>query len=106
MGVKARGIERLTPDNHGLYIRVQQLVRLKWTWEQIAMDLAIPNVQALCEWVIAYKEPKHDRFANGGYINNIPVKRKPSAEEMTARFMAWKKQQEGARAALDAMKFG
>ena len=105
-GEKPRGIEKLSMHNHTLYRRVQHLVRLNWKWEAIALDVAVPNVQALCEWVLAYKEPKHDRFANGGYINNVPVKRKQSPEEMTARFLAWKKQQEGAKDALKAFEFG
>lgn len=104
--MKPAGIEKLTPGNHTLYRRVQHLVRLNWSWEAIALDVAIPNVQALCDWVLEYREPKHDRYSNGGHVNNIPVKAKPDTAKMTQQFLAWKKQQEGAKEALRAFEFG
>lgn len=103
---RAVGIEKLTPDNHTLYRRVQHLVRLKWSWEAIAIDVGIYRVQDLCEWVLEYKEPKHERYANGGYINNVPVKSKPDPEKMAQQFLAWKKQRSGASEALKAFDFG
>ena len=35
------GIEKLTPDNHTLYRRVQHLVALKWSWQGIADDAGL-----------------------------------------------------------------
>lgn len=99
--MKPLGIEKLTLDNHTLYRRVQHLVRLNWSWEAIAADVAVPNVLALCEWILEYREPKpKEKVANNAYINNVPVRQKPSKEQMTARFLAWKRQHDGAVAAL------
>lgn len=104
--MKPVGIEKLTMDNHTLYRRVHHLISLNWSWEAIALDVAVPNVKALCDWVIEYREPKHDRYVNGGFVHNVPVKSKPSPAKMTQQFLAWKKQQEGAKEALRAFEFG
>ena len=95
---KPVGIEKLTLDNHSLYARVQHLVRLGWKWEAIADDINVPNVKAICDWVLAYREPKLSVYRNGGYISDVPVKssHKPTKEEQTAKFIAWKRARDGA----------
>lgn len=99
-----RGIEKLTPDNHTLYRRVQHLVRLQWHWEAIALEVAVPNVKALCEWVLEYREPRTDKFQNMNYMNTAPVRIRTDPERMTAQFLAWKKQHDGASERLQSIK--
>lgn len=102
------GIEMLTPKNHSLYRRVQHLVRLNRSWEYIAEDVGLVGpraVQELCDWVLAYKEPKNPVYANGAYIGVPNVQKKLRPEEMTARFLAWKKQKHGAQVALREIEF-
>lgn len=99
-----RGIEKLTPDNHTLYRRVQHLVRLQWHWEAIALEVAVPNVKALCEWVLEYREPRSDKFQNMNYVNTVPVRMTTEPKRMTAQFLAWKKQHDGASERLQSIK--
>jgi len=97
----AAGIEQLTPDNHTLYRRVQHLVRLNWSWEAIALDVGVYQVNDLCQWVLDYREPKRLPMVNAGYVHDVPVKVGVSRE--TAQFIAWRKERAGAREALEAM---
>lgn len=99
------GIEKLTPDNHDLYRRVQHLVSLQWKWERIAEDVGLVGPRAvmdLCEWVLEYKEPKKKPMVSAAYVHDVPVRYSPVKKD-TERFVAWRKQREGARKALEAM---
>lgn len=99
MSDKPVGIEKLTLDNHSLYREVQNLVRLGRSWQYISEQIDVPNVQAICEWVNAYKSPpKVDVYRNAGHIHTVPVKvdYKPDPKVMTDQFIAWKRQHEGA----------
>lgn len=98
------GIEILTPDNHALYRRVQHLVRLQWKWEAIAADVGLVHpraVQDLCDWVLAYREPKTKPTVNSRVLN-VPVK-SASLIQKGVRLAAWEKERSGARKALEAM---
>lgn len=97
-----RGIEKLTLDNHTLYRRVQHLVRLNWSWEAIALDVGVYQVNDLCQWVLDYREPKPLPLVtqkNAAQISTAPGNKYRAAE----RFMAWRRSREGARKALEAM---
>lgn len=96
------GLEKLTPDNHTLYRRVQHLVRLNWSWEAIALDVGVYQVQDLCEWVLEYREPKRLPMVNAGYVHAVPAKPAGVSRD-TAKFIAWQKQRNGAREALEAL---
>jgi hypothetical protein len=98
------GIEKLTADNHTLYCRVQHLVSLKWSWDAIADDAGLVGarrVQDLCEWVLAYREPKKLPLVTSRTVLEIPAQSRLYSKD-TARFIAWRRQHEGARKALEA----
>ncbi len=98
------GIEKLHMQNHDLYRRVQHLVRLKWSWEAIADDAGLVGprrVQELCEWVLAYREPKPLPMVNSGYVLDVPVKA-PSLTNHGVRLAMWQRQHDGARKAREA----
>jgi hypothetical protein len=98
------GIEKLTPDNHDLYRRVQHLVRLQWKWQAIADDVGLVGpraVQDLCEWVLEYREPKQLPMVSSQVLN-VPV-RAPSLTSHGVRLGIWQRQHRGARKALEAI---
>lgn len=98
------GIDQLHPQNHGLYRRVQHLVRLKWSWEAIANDAGLVGprrVQDLCEWVLEYREPKKLPMVNSQVLN-VPV-RAPSLTSHGVRLAVWQRQRDGVRKALEAI---
>lgn len=97
------GIEKLRPDNHDLYRRVQHLVRLKWSWEAIADDAGLVGprrVQDLCDWVLEYREPKKLPLVNSQVLN-VPV-RAPSLTSHGVRLAVWQRQHDGARRTREA----
>lgn len=97
------GIEKLHPLNHDLYRRVQHLVSLRWKWEAIADDVGLvgpSRVKELCDWVLAYREPKAKPMVNIQVLN-VPVKA-PSLLDKGVRLQTWRRQREGARRALEA----
>jgi hypothetical protein len=96
-----RGLEQLTTDNHTLYRRVQHLVRLNWSWEAIALDVGVYQVNDLCQWVLDYREPKRLPMVNSQVLN-VPV-RSQELVERGVRLQTWRRQRNGARAALEAM---
>lgn len=98
-----RGIEKLTLDNHTLYRRVQHLVRLNWSWEAIALDVGVYQVNDLCQWVLDYREPKKLPMVNISNVHDVPVKAFGLSRQ-AEKFIAWKKQNEGARAARETME--
>lgn len=102
MGDAMNGFEKLTPSNHTLWRRVQHLVRMGKSWEEIAFMVDVPNVMDLCNWVLEYKSPKADVMKNTGYVHTVPVKvdYKPDSKTMTDQFIAWKRQRDGAEATL------
>jgi hypothetical protein len=70
------GIEKLHSKNTTLYLRVQHLLRLRNSWEDIAMMLDIPNVSELVHWFNDYKIVKVNKFVHLDKIHDIPVKEK------------------------------
>ena len=95
------GIDILRPDNHKLYLRVQHLVSLQWKWEAIADDVGLVGPRAvmdLCEWVIAYREPKKLPMVNSQVLN-VPVP-SPELRARGVRLAVWERQRAGARKAL------
>lgn len=96
------GIEKLTPNNHTLYRRVQHLVRLNWSWEAIALDVGVYQVNDLCQWVLDYREPKKLPMVNTGYVHDVPEK-PVGVSRKAQQFIAWRKQHEGAKEALEAI---
>lgn len=99
------GIEMLTADNHKLYLRVQKLLNLGWKHERICDEIGLVGprrVMDLCEWFIEYREPKKLPTVNMAHLNDLPKRYSP-VRRGTERFLAWRKQNEGARKALEAM---
>lgn len=99
------GIEQLYPQNHTLYLRVQHLVRLKWSWEAIADDAGLVGprrVTELCDWVLAYREPKKLPTVATASVLDVPAPSRLYTKD-AQRFIAWRKQNEGARKALEAI---
>ena len=95
------GIEKLHPENHDLWRRVQHLVALKWSWEAIADDAGLVGprrVQDLCDWVLEYKEPKKLPMVAARAVLNVPAPSRLYTKD-AQRFMTWRRQQEGARRA-------
>lgn len=103
---KPVGIEKLTPDNIALYQRLTHLLRLKWSWQAICDDVGIYHVDDLCCWYAAFKSPKPDVFRNGGMIHSVPVKVRHgmTKEQQAEKFLAWRRQNEGAKRTLEAMR--
>lgn len=98
------GIEKLHSQNHTLYRRVQHLVSLKWTWTAIADDAGLVGprrVQDLCEWVLEYREPKKMPTVATAAVLDVPAPSRLYTKD-AQRFIAWRKQNEGARKALEA----
>lgn len=98
------GIEKLHPQNHDLWRRVQHLVRLKWRWEAIADDVGLVGpraVQDLCDWVLEYKEPKKLPTVAVKAIHEVPVRSRLYSAN-SERFIAWRRAQQGARKAREA----
>lgn len=98
------GIEQLYPQNHTLYLRVQHLVALKWKWEAIAEDVGLVGsrrVQDLCDWILAYREPKAKPMVATGQVLTVPV-RSQALLDKGVRLQTWQRQREGARKALEA----
>lgn len=97
--------DKLRPDNHDLYRRVQHLVSLQWKWEAIALDVGVYSVNDLCEWVLDYKEPKRlpmVRAAQPITWRGKPVLSVSNPKQMTAQFMAWRRAHDGASKTLEA----
>ncbi len=101
------GIEKLHPENHGLYRRVQHLVSLKWKWEAIADDVGLVGprrVMDLCEWVLEYKEPKPLPMVRTDAPITWQGKALRDPKALTQQFIAWRRQHEGARKALEGVE--
>lgn len=97
------GIEKLHPQNHELYRRVQHLVHLRWKWEAIALDVGVYSVKDLCDWVLAYRAPKKLPLVSTGLVLDVPV-RAPSLTSHGVRLAVWQRQREGARKALETVR--
>lgn len=101
------GIEQLHPKNHTLYVRVQVMLNQRARYEEICdiIGLVGPNrVNELCEWFIAYKTPKQLPTVVTKPVSSFRInadRYRPTTEE-AKRFIAWRKQHEGARKALEA----
>lgn len=113
--------EKFTPGaaDAGLMSLVRRRVEQGWPMAQIAAETGW-EVGALCEWVLAYREPKRQRFANvaGGpaalaerrvlretYFGPAS-ERDQLAEQLSSnaqRFAAWRRARDGARERLDAI---
>jgi hypothetical protein len=107
---EARQLERntktysLSPANHSLFRRIQHLVRLKLTWEQIAYDVGCEDVKALVQWVNDYKgEPKPKPMVRTAQMLPLTYANKPirTNREMAAAFARWRRDQPKVAKALD-----
>lgn len=99
-----QGIEQLRPDNHALYLRVQTMLNMRCKYEDICDELGLVGknrVNELCEWFIAYKTPKALPMVKATQIYEVP-QRSYVHSGNAARFMAWRREQQGAREALEA----
>jgi hypothetical protein len=97
------GIEKLHSKNHTLYIEVQQMINRRMSWEDICDKVGLVGqrrVMELTEWFLAYKTPKTEkpavRRSDAVYVG--PSSRTP--QQMSAAFLAWKRQHEGVKATL------
>lgn len=102
------GIEKLHPKNHSLYVHVQKLLNLRWSYEAICddIDLVGPNrVKELCEWFLAYKTPKRATMIRQSEPITWQEKPITNPKQMSAAFMAWKRQHEGVKATLKESGF-
>jgi hypothetical protein len=94
---KLTGIEKLHPQNHDLYRRVQHLVGLRWSWEAIADDAGLVGarrVQDLCEWVLEYREPKKLPMVSS-LVLEVPTY-SPALRDRGVRLAMWERQRAGA----------
>lgn len=94
------GAEKLTPDNHDLFRRMTHLLNLRWTWEAIALDVGVYSISELAEWYVEYRSPKALPMVKAR-PTYVPASYQPVRAD-AARFIAWRKQHEGARKALEA----
>lgn len=100
------GIEKLTMDNHDLWRRVQHLVRLNKSWQEIVDDIGLVGpraVQDLAEWMLEYREPKEAKVPMvNSMVLNVPVKSQALLDK-GVRLQTWQRQRDGARKALEAI---
>ena len=106
-----RSSDILTLDNHDLYDRVRLMLVAKPTisFEWIAQELGVEPMEVV-HWFLAYKAPRgtskpyqsprlpaigQPRFANRVVM--------PESEEDRRRKAIWKRQHEGAKAALSTL---
>lgn len=100
-----KGIEQLYPQNHTLYLRVQTMLNMRCNYEDICDNLGLVGanrVNDLCDWFIAYKSPKALPMVKAR-PTYAPASYQPVRAD-AARFIAWRKQHEGAQKALEAIE--
>ena len=96
-----RGVVLFAPDDHDMYRLVQKRVGQKWSWEEIAAEIGC-EVKPLCDWVLAYKEPRRDRvplIRTSQIIDPPKLSIAPAQRPITMqsqRYLNWKRAQEGA----------
>lgn len=64
----------------------------------IAAELG-EDVDELCAWIMAYKEPRRDRYVNRmspAQVVSLPKAVERDWNEQVAKFRAWKRQHDGA----------
>lgn len=101
MTEKMRGIEQLHPSNHDLYREVQKLLNKRWQYDKICDHIGLVGVRRekdLVEWFLAYKSPKAVPLVRQKPLEVHP--RYAPDRERARRFIEWRKQHEGAAAAL------
>lgn len=94
----------LAPANHSLFRRIQHLVRLKLSWEQIADDVGCDDVKALVQWVNDYKFPPASKpMVRPSQMLPITYASTPikTNKQMADAFQQWRKDQPGVAKALD-----
>jgi hypothetical protein len=100
----------LRPDNHDLYDHVRLMILSKdpiFTIDQIAGEFAV-TPEDLMRWIMAYKEPRGKRqpyqSPRFSAIGQPRVSTGPdwAREENARKFLAWKRQRDGARATREA----
>src|SRR5690606_26561897 len=101
-----RGVVQFAPNDHELFALVQNRVKLGWAWGQIASEIGC-SVNDLLHWVnhvYTSKElPKTNICAPSSVAKPADLP-KDSPALKTKQFMAWRRQREGARAALEAIE--
>lgn len=94
----------LAPANHSLFRRIQHLVRLKLSWEQIADDVGCDDVKALVQWVNDYKfPPARKPMVRTSQMLPLSYATTPirTSKDMAAAFQQWRKDQPRVAKALD-----
>lgn len=105
----------------GLMSLVRVRVDQGWPMAQIAAEVGW-EVGALCDWVLAYREPRRQRFANrdggpralaadralreayfGERSSREAARDSLSVSENARRFAAWRKSHQGAGETLDVL---
>lgn len=101
-----RGVVQFSPDDHELFGLVQKRIALNWSWEQIAVEIGCP-VKDLLHWVnhvyTSREVPKTKVYAPRSVVKPADLP-KDSPVLKSKQFMAWRKQREGARDALEAIE--
>lgn len=104
-----RALEILTPHNHELYRLFKARCDAGYPMTMIAAEIGV-HVDDLCDWVLkVYREPKKQKPYSTRHMEAIGEVHNGngagwSLSEQTRRHLAWKRQREGARAALEAME--
>lgn len=101
MSDKLKGIEQLHPANHALYRRVTTLLNMRWQYDRICDEVGLVGPRRekdLVEWFLDYKSPKGMPKMQSNVLT-VPT-RSPALMEKGVRMQAWRKQHEGAEAAL------
>lgn len=102
-----RGYVDLTSDNHEMWRLVQNRVEQRQSWEDIAREIGC-SVEEILHWANwVYQPPKKPvAKVNPAKIERTSVSDMPmrTPTDDARRFLAWKKAQEGARKAREAMQ--
>jgi len=93
----------LSHDNHTLWRRVQHLVRMRKTWEEIAFAVDVEDASALVRWVNDYKSPPKKPLVRPAQMLPITYAAKPirTHKQMAAAFQAWRAEHPESVKALD-----
>lgn len=92
------GAEKLTSDNHDLFRRMTHLLNLRWSWEAIALDVGVYSINDLAVWYVEYRSPKPLPMV-AAHVLPVPVRSYASSVQ-AAKFIAWRRENIGARKAL------
>jgi len=99
----------LYPTNHALWRLLRKRVLEPTPMTQIAAELGF-DVDDLCAWIMAYREPKRKPYVNRMSEPQITWRGKSvgdlSVETNARRFENWRREHEAAAAARDVERTG